>query len=223
MRRRLASLATLVAGATALTLWLAAAPIASAGDPCYHGFDMPASSTSTGNQVKVMPCAFGPTVTNVDVGATVAFVNGSSFTHLITGANQVWGSRDVELGPGKTVSYEFAEPGVYPYACALHRGMSGVIVVGDATTAMAAGARTAAGGSSGTTGNELSGGATTTSGSTTSTTAATPASQSTASSPEIAAVAAMSALAGGLLGAAVTWFALRRRTSEGKEPLPDVA
>ena len=219
MRRRLASLATFVAGAAALTVWLAAASLVSAGDPCYHGFDLPTSTTSTGTQVKVLPCAFSPTVTNVDVGATVTFVNGPDFIHLITGANQAWGSRDVELSPRKTVSYEFDEPGVYQYACALHRGMSGVILVGDATTALAAGARTAAGGASGTTGNASSGGATTTSGSTTSTPAATP----TASPPEIAAVAAISAFAGGVIGAAVVWFAVRRRRSEGKEPVPGVA
>jgi len=221
MRRRLAFLATFVAGAAALTLWLAAASLVSAGDPCYHGFDLPTSTTSTGTQVKVLPCAFSPTVTNVDVGATVTFVNGPDFVHLLAGANQAWGSRDVELSPGRTVSYEFDEPGVYPYACALHRGMSGVIVVGDAATAMAAGARTAAGGASGTTGDASSGGATTTSGSTTAP-ATTPPSPS-ASTTEIAALAAFSALAGGLIGATVAWFALRRRANDGKEPAPGVA
>ena len=44
--------------------------------------------------------------------------------------------RDTELQPGQTVSYRFATPGIYPYACALHRGMSGAIVVGDAAAAV---------------------------------------------------------------------------------------
>ena len=51
----------------------------------------------------LLPCAFSPTVTQVDVGETVTFTNGTDFTHLVTGANQAWGSRDVELLPGETV------------------------------------------------------------------------------------------------------------------------
>jgi plastocyanin len=224
MRRRLAALIGLVGSAAVLTAWLVAAPIVSAGDPCYHGFDMPADTASTDTQIKLMPCAFAPTITNVPVGSKVTFFNGPDFTHLITGANQAWGSRDVELAPGKTVSYEFDTAGVYPYACALHRGMSGVIVVGDAATALAA-AKTGAGTSSGTTtgsttgsaaGASNGGGATTTATSPASTTAA-------ATALEIPTVAAVSALAGGLIGAGVAWFALRRRTSAEKEPVAGVA
>ena len=85
-----------------------------------------------------MPCAFGPTVAQVAVGAKVTFVNGPEFAHLVTGANQAWGSRDAEIQPGGTVSYTFDKAGVYPYACALHRGMSGAIIVGDAVAAAAA-------------------------------------------------------------------------------------
>lgn len=68
--------------------------------------------------------------------------------HLITGANQAWGERDVELQPDTTVAYTFDKPGVYPYACALHPGMSGAIVVGDGGEELAAAiaATSAAGG-----------------------------------------------------------------------------
>ena len=221
MRRHIARLLGFAATLSLAVLWLISAPATSAGDPCYHDFTMPTTTTEDAAQIKLMPCAFAPTVAQVPVGSTVTFFNGPDFSHLVTGANQAWGSRDVELSPGRTVSYEFDEPGVYPYACALHRGMSGVIVVGDAATAMAAGARTAAGGASGTTGDASSGGATTTSGSTTAP-ATTPPSPS-ASTTEIAALAAFSALAGGLIGATVAWFALRRRANDGKEPAPGVA
>jgi plastocyanin len=223
MRQRLAALIGLVGSSAVLAAWLVAAPIVSAGDPCYHGFDMPEDSASTATQVKLMPCAFAPTITNVPVGSKVTFVNGPDFTHLITGANQAWGSRDVELTPGKTVSYEFDAAGVYPYACALHRGMSGVIVVGDAATALAAAAaNTGAGTGSGTTGTT---GSTSgeSNGAETTTAATTPASTTVAMGPEILAVAAVSALAGGLIGAGVAWFALRRRTTAGKEPVAGVA
>jgi plastocyanin len=114
-----------------LLVAFAAAPAAVAGDPCYHGFDIPARSEAADTQIKVAPCAFAPTVTHVAVGSTVTFFNGPDFTHLITGANAEWGSKDVELKPTQKVSYTFAKAGIYPYACALHRGMSGTIVVGD--------------------------------------------------------------------------------------------
>ena len=123
----------LVPGALAFTL---AAPVI-AGDPCYHGFDIPARTVGSDPQVKVAPCAFAPTVTRIPVGGTVTFFNGDGPTHLITGANQEWGSRDIELRPDASVSYTFAEAGTYPYACALHRGMSGAIVVGDPDVAVA--------------------------------------------------------------------------------------
>jgi plastocyanin len=121
-----------LAGSVVLLLVaLAVAPAAVAGDPCYHGFEIPARSEGAENQIKVAPCAFAPTVTHIAVGSTVTFFNGPDFTHLITGANAEWGSKDVELKPTQKVSYTFAKAGIYPYACALHRGMSGTIVVGD--------------------------------------------------------------------------------------------
>ena len=107
-----------------------ATPVA-AGDPCYHGFEQPSRSESTDPQVKLMPCAFAPTVVRVAPGTTVQFFSGPDFVHLITGAGQEWGSRDDEIQPESTVAYRFDRPGTYPYACALHRGMSGTIVVGD--------------------------------------------------------------------------------------------
>jgi plastocyanin len=135
MRRQLARSLTLFGTVSLAISWLIAAPTASAGDPCYHSFEMPAATSEATTQVKLMPCAFGPTVAQVPVGSTVTFFNGPDFTHLVTGANQAWGSRDAEIQPGGTVSYTFDTAGVYPYACALHRGMSGAIVVGDVAAA----------------------------------------------------------------------------------------
>lgn len=137
--RRLSAigLSGLVGAAAVVLLGLIATPTTLAGDPCYHGFEIPPLTDAVETQIKVAPCYFAPTVAHVPVGATVTFFNGPDFTHLVTGANAKWGSRDVELKPGQTVSYQFDAPGTYPYACALHRGMSGTIVVGDATGAAA--------------------------------------------------------------------------------------
>jgi plastocyanin len=103
-----------------------------AGNPCFHGYEMPASSDAAASAVQANLCDFAPTVARVAPGTTVTFVNDSAVSHLITGANQAWGSRDVQLHPNSSVSYSFQQPGIYPYACALHEGMTGAIVVGDA-------------------------------------------------------------------------------------------
>jgi hypothetical protein len=132
-----------------------------------------------------MPCAFEPTVLQVAEGTEVTFVNGPDFTHLVTGANQAWGSPDVGVQPGASVSYTFDEAGVYPYACALHPGMSGAIVVGDLNQALAAGS-----------------------------TGASDAAQAEATASSTSTTLPLVALgigAGLVVGAAMVWLAIRRR------------
>ena len=46
------------------------------------------------------------------------------------GANGIWGSYDA-LKRNVEATYEFADPGVYPYVCTWHVGMVGAVVVGD--------------------------------------------------------------------------------------------
>lgn len=52
--------------------------------------------------------------------------------HLVLGANGRWGSFE-QFGEGGAVTYRFPAPGVYPYVCSLHPGMTGAVVVGRAT------------------------------------------------------------------------------------------
>jgi plastocyanin len=201
--RHLARLLGLAATSSLAILWLIAAPIASAGDPCYHSFEMPTTTTEATDQIKLMPCAFGPTVAQVAVGSTVTFFNGPDFVHLVTGANQAWGSRDAEVRPGGTVSYTFDKPGLYPYACALHRGMSGTIVVGDVVAANSIGATGA-------------GASTTGTASATETTSGTGA----LDGPAMLALAVGSGM---IIGAAVVVLASRRRRSHEDPASPQAA
>jgi len=119
MRRPIAQFARLAALVSLAALGAATATKVSAGNPCFHGFSMPPTSTGPGSDVKLLPCAFEPTVTTVAVGSAVTFFNGPEFTHLITGAGQAWGSPEVELQPGDSISYTFDKAGIYPYACVL--------------------------------------------------------------------------------------------------------
>lgn len=130
------SIRTLAAIALILGSVVFATPVA-AGGGCYHGDALPARSEGAEPQIKMMPCAFSPTVVRVAPGTTVEWFNHET-PHLLTGANQEWGFRDDEIGPGETVAFRFDRPGTYPYACALHRGMAGTIVVGDGVAAAAA-------------------------------------------------------------------------------------
>jgi plastocyanin len=200
MRRTIARFFGLAATSSLAILWLIAAPTASAGDPCYHDFSMPTTSTQAATEIKLMPCAFAPTIANVPVGSKVTFFNGPDFVHLVTGANQSWGSRDVEIQPGGKVSYTFDREGVYPYACALHRGMSGAIIVGNAV------ATSGGGGAAAGTGAQTTG-----------TAAASEETAGAAGGIEGPAMLALALCAGLIVGAAVVLVASRRRRT-GDEP-----
>ena len=208
MRRHIARLLALAATSSLAILWLISAPAASAGDPCYHGFEIPKATSEATTEIKLMPCSFGPTVAQVPVGSTVTFVNGPDFSHLVTGANQAWGSRDTEIQPGGTVSYTFDTAGVYPYACALHRGMSGSIVVGDGVAAAGGGGVSGAGAA--TTG----GGA--------ATTGTPPASESTSAAGGLdgPALLALAVGAGIVVGAGIAVLASRRRRGHEEPASP---
>jgi plastocyanin len=204
MRRHIAKLLGLLAACSILVLWLAAAPMAAGGGGCHGDADRLESTTQATNEIKVMPCAFGPTVAQVPVGATVTFFNGPENTHLITGANRAWGSGDMEVQPGKKVTYTFAKAGIYPYACAIHSGMSGVIVVGDVAS----------------TSTEGTTAATTTGGS-----AAPPASTASTLGSPIGSVGLIAggALAGAIAGASIIWLVMRRRTASSRDEVHGVA
>lgn len=124
-------LRTLLAVGGLIGLSLALAPGVAAGDPCYHGYTIPASTSAETSTVTLEPCAFVPTQARVAPGTTVTFTNASLENHLVTGANASWGDRDAELGAGAARTIRFDQPGIYAYSCAIHRGMTGVIVVGE--------------------------------------------------------------------------------------------
>ena len=124
-------LRTLLAIGGLVGLALAMAPGVAAGDPCYHGYTIPPSTSEATTTVNLEPCAFVPTAAHVAPGATVTFDNVSDMPHLVLGANAAWGDREAELAAGAAQTVRFDQPGIYPFSCALHRGMTGVIVVGE--------------------------------------------------------------------------------------------
>ena len=87
--------------------------------------------------MRMVDACFTATVTTVDPGTPVTFVNrDDGITHNVGGHQ--WGQfEDMLQGDAFTVSFD--EAGIYPFACTYHPGMTGAIVVGDGKGAGPAG------------------------------------------------------------------------------------
>jgi plastocyanin len=84
----------------------------------------------SGTEVEIKEFCFTPTILRAEPGDTITFTNLDRSPHTVLGANGTWGSYDA-LKRNVEATYEFAEPGVYPYVCTWHVGMVGVVVVGE--------------------------------------------------------------------------------------------
>jgi plastocyanin len=102
--------------------------VASAGGGCHGGVTENDATGQADATVELVDACFTATVTTVDPGAPVTFVNMDEFVHNV-GGNQ-WGHFD-DLHEGDTFRVSFDEAGTYPFACSYHPGMTGAIVVGD--------------------------------------------------------------------------------------------
>jgi plastocyanin len=118
MSRRLALAATVVLAAIAVP----AVPASAGGGGCYDG-----ATQGTGTAVFLAEACPTPSILQIDAGATVTFTNKDPYAHNIIG-NQ-WGHPE-DLNQGDSFTATFGKPGVYPYACWYHPGMTGAIVVG---------------------------------------------------------------------------------------------
>jgi plastocyanin len=75
------------------------------------------------------PAAYGANPLVVATGTTVTWVNNDGIPHTATSDTGVWDSGI--LSSGQSFAFTFAQPGTYPYHCAIHgaASMSGTIVV----------------------------------------------------------------------------------------------
>ena len=106
-------------------------PSATAGGGCHSGQFL----DERGVRVDLRDLCFTPTVVRIQPGQSVTWTNrDEGVPHTVTGAAFRWGSTD-ELGYGQSVTLQFRNSGVYPYACLVHPGMVGAVVVGDGTSA----------------------------------------------------------------------------------------
>jgi plastocyanin len=85
--------------------------------------------TKAVSDVSIRDRCFRPTIALVETGTTVTWTNYDSQPHNVGLVNAVWASKT--LRRNDSVSYRFEKPGVFPYICYIHAGMSGAVVVGD--------------------------------------------------------------------------------------------
>jgi len=102
-----------------------AAPAGAGGGPHCPGMTDEATNT-----VGLAMNCFVPTITRIQAGEEVRFINKDAVPHTVTGTLLTWGDTS-ELDLRDEVSYRFDEDGIYPYTCIIHPGMVGAIVVGD--------------------------------------------------------------------------------------------
>jgi plastocyanin len=102
--------------------------VASAGGGCHGRVTENDATDQEDASIEMVDACFTATITTVDPGTPVAFVNMDEFVHNV-GGNQ-WGHFD-DIHDGETFRVSFDEAGTYPFACSYHPGMTGAIVVGD--------------------------------------------------------------------------------------------
>jgi plastocyanin len=118
-----------------LLLAVAVPSVVRAGGGCHGPVSPPGDGEAS--VIKIDGCMFYPTVARVPVGTTVRFLNTGQVPHNVTGVSGTWGSPG-EFEPNAEYRATFSTAGIYPFACTLHPGMNGAIVVGDAAAAAAA-------------------------------------------------------------------------------------
>lgn len=107
------------------TLTALAAPASAGGGSCHTGLPAAVDSVTT---VTIDHACFFPEAARVAVGAKVTWHNTSGLPHNISGPAIDF----TELPDGAKHTVTFGKAGLFPYACTIHPGMSGVVVVGAA-------------------------------------------------------------------------------------------
>jgi plastocyanin len=109
-----------------LVLAVVPAVPAHAGGGCHN----PELADVAGTHVDLRDDCFVQTVLRVKPGQAVTWTNHDSTEHAVSGVGGTWGNYDTFLR-GKSVSFKFSRPGIYPYFCYVHPGMVGAVVVGN--------------------------------------------------------------------------------------------
>jgi plastocyanin len=103
------------------------APRASAGGGGCHTSTL---STGAGVTAEIRGNCYTPTVLHVQPGHKITWTNHDAVPHTVTGLFDSWGSTE-QFSVGQSVAFQFEAAGTFPYYCAVHPMMQGVVVAGD--------------------------------------------------------------------------------------------
>jgi plastocyanin len=104
------------------------APGAAAGGGGCHGDYV---RDAKGVEVAMSAMCFDPLVVRIAKGQTVTWFNKDEMAHNLVGAGFTWGTEGRELVARDAISFQFNQAGTFPYACTIHYGMVGAVVVDD--------------------------------------------------------------------------------------------
>jgi plastocyanin len=117
--------------ATGLGLLATAPAVAGGGGHCNEPL-----AEGSGTHVEMIDACFTPAILTVGVDETIRFTNRDDMAHNVAPAGWGWGHVD-EMWKDESFTATFDEAGVYPYACSLHPGMTGTLIVEDDPAAAA--------------------------------------------------------------------------------------
>jgi plastocyanin len=105
---------------------LRAGPVGAGGfvscdDPLEHG---------RGTTVTIRRMCFRPAILRTRPGTEVVFSNEDGFEHDVVGSGWSWGSGRVLDQQDPAFRHRFDDAGIYPFACSIHPGMVGAVIVG---------------------------------------------------------------------------------------------
>ena len=103
-----------------------AAPAAAGGGGCHRDRQL-GPTEATGTSVDLVDFCMSTSVLRVDPGTVVTFTNLDPAPHNVVGS----GMFVDELQTGESAAFRFDDAGTFAYACTLHPGMVGAVVVGD--------------------------------------------------------------------------------------------
>ena len=86
-----------------------------------------ASNQPSMKDVAIDNFTFTPSTITIPVGTTVTWVNHDDVPHTVTANDKGFGSKAMDTD--ERFSYRFAAPGTYAYFCAVHKHMTGQVIV----------------------------------------------------------------------------------------------
>jgi len=86
-----------------------------------------ASSQPAPRDVSIDNFTFTPSTLTVAAGTTVTWVNHDDVPHTVTANDKAFGSKAMDTD--EKFSHQFATPGTYAYFCAVHKHMTGEVIV----------------------------------------------------------------------------------------------